>query len=341
MDLPSATTLTSATWNYGGGRTITIEFEDVVMGGFQRPTRVRGGMAVIKPAPSRDSTLLPLAVQDDEMWTGYKESSFEGGHIIGLALGGPDHPANIAPMTKGSNCGSGTWGNLEREIKTMIRLGGAVTVDLTLSYNDAVDPRVPARVAGSINGGGLVTMVNHAIAAPHDLTNILTPKLKSIFSDIRQLSSDIGIDDSNPHARLDVIDRTRNLDQDTLNRVRDVRARIRTIPILATYPSTGIGPKLKKGRVLPVQRVLLLLHNRYLNDGLLMAEDIHNLGLMMREWQAQVDHIRPYARSKDSSYKNLRLLHHRTNNKRGMKGINAGGRQKRVRKAPNRYSPQW
>ena len=176
MDLPTGTTATSATWNYGGGRTITIEFEYNVMGGFQRPTRVHGGVAVIKPSPPRDKSLLPLAVPDDEMWTGYKESSFEGGHIIGLALGGPDHAANIAPMTKGSNCGSGTWGQIETEIKTMIRLanGGAVTVDFTLSYNDAVDPRVPARVAGAINGGGLVMKVNHAIATPHDLTNILT-----------------------------------------------------------------------------------------------------------------------------------------------------------------------
>lgn len=343
MDLPTGTTATSATWNYGGGRTITIEFEYNVMGGFQRPTRVHGGVAVIKPSPPRDKSLLPLAVPDDEMWTGYKESSFEGGHIIGLALGGPDHAANIAPMTKGSNCGSGTWGQIETEIKTMIRLanGGAVTVDFTLSYNDAVDPRVPARVAGAINGGGLVMKVNHAIATPHDLTNILTPKLKTLFSDIKQLSSDVGIDDSNPHARLDVIDRTRNLDQGTLNRVQNIRDRIRTIPILASYPSSGIGPKMKKGRVLPVQRILMLLHNRYLNDGLLMAEDTHNLGLMMREWQAQVDHIRPYARSKDSSYKNLRLLHHRTNNKRGMKGVNSGGRQKRVRRAPTRFSPEW
>lgn len=342
MDQPNAMTATSATWNYTGGRTITIDFEYVVMGGFNRPIRVSGGVAVIKPSPSRDSSLLPLAVQDEEMWMGYKESSFEGGHIIGLALGGPDHPANIAPMTKGSNCGSGTWGQIESEIKTMLRLGngGGVTVDLTLSYNDAVDPRVPARVAGAINGVGLVMKINHAIATPHDITNILTPKLKSIFSDIKDLSSDIGIEDSNPHARLDAIDRTRNLDQNTLDRVQDIRDRIRTIPILATYPSNGIGPKMKKGRVLPIQRILMLLHNRYLNDGLLMAEDTHNLGLMMREWQAQVDHIRPYARSKDSSYKNLRLLHHRTNNKRGMKGVNLGGKQRRVRRAPNRLIDQ-
>ncbi|MEO5930892.1 MAG: HNH endonuclease domain-containing protein, partial [Candidatus Kapaibacterium sp.] len=262
----------------------------------------------------------------------------EGGHLIGLGLGGPDHPCNIAPMTKGSNCGSGTWGEIEQQIRTIIKLGGgATTVDLTITYDDSLDPRIPARVKGTITGG-VSTTINKALRAPNDITNIITPNLKGIFSDIKELAQDLNIDDSNPHARLDVVDRIRHQDQNVIVRVQNIRNRIRRIPILASYPSSGIAPKTKKGRVLPVQRILMMLHNRYLNGGLLMAEDTHNLGLMMREWQAQADHIRPYARSKDSSYKNLRLLHHRTNNKRGAGARGAGGMQKRVRKAPNRLT---
>ncbi|MDB5034117.1 MAG: hypothetical protein JWQ98_1358 [Chlorobi bacterium] len=338
MDIPNAITGTSATWNYTGARTIIIDHEDF-RGEFSRPTRVRGGVVIIKPSPHRDTSLLPLSVQDDELWGNYKEGSFEGGHIIGLALGGPDHPCNIAPMSKGSNCGSGTWGQIEQQIRTIIGMnGGTASVDLVLSYDNNLDPRIPARVNGTIRGGFNATTVNTALRPPNDVTNILTPNIKGIFSDIKELAEDLNIEDTNPHARLDVVDRIRHQDQNIITRVQNIRTRLRRIPILATYPSGGIGPKQKKGRVLPVQRILMMLHNRYLNDGLLMAEDTYNLGLMLREWQTQADHIRPYARSKDSSYKNLRLLHHRTNNKRGARARGAGGQQKRVRKAPIRFT---
>jgi hypothetical protein len=344
MDQPTATTPTSATWtDPTTGRTITIDFEYFARDDFRRPTRAYGGAIVVKPAPSRDSSLLPLAVQDADLWGGYKEGSFEGGHIIALGLGGPDHPCNIAPMSKGSNCGSGIWGKIEWEVKNISKQigGGVVAIDLTLVYNDNLDPRIPERVRGSVGAGLGMKMFDIAIRPPNDVTNILTPKIKSIFSDIKELAEDLGVDDSNPHARLDVIDRVRHPQVAILNRAQDIRDRIRLIPILASYPSGGIGPKQKKGKVLPVQRLLMMLHNRYLNGGLLMAEDTHNLGLILREWQAQADHIRPYVRSKDSSYRNLRLMHHRTNNKRGAKGQGAGGQQKRISRPPNRYRPGW
>ncbi len=335
MDYPDQIQGNRLTWNYSGGRSITIESEPAPGLGFQRPIRVTGGVIIVQYPPGRDRSLLPLAIQDEELWGNYKENSFEGGHIIGLALGGPDHSYNIAPMSKGANCGSGTWGVLEQELRTRIKNAGAaaVAIDLTLSYNDSVDPHVPSRVKGSIGG---ISCVNAELRPPSDRTNIIGTELKQLFRSIQQEAEQSGIfsTSESPHAPLDIVDRNGPVSQ-------GFRNRIRRIPILAKYPSGGIKKKSQKGKASTEQRLLMMLYNRFRNGGLLMAEDPDNLGFILNEWRVQADHIRPYSKSGNRQYRNFRLLHHRTNNRRGAGGIATGGRHVRVRKAPLRFGRDY
>ncbi len=332
MDLPNATTGTSATWNYHGGRTITVEHELAPGLGFTRPTRVHGRSVIITPAPVRDRTLRPCAIQDQELWNNYKENSFEGGHLLALSLGGPDHHFNIVPMNKGANGGSGVWGRIESAIRQSIK--GSVPkrtdIDLRITYSDMIDPYIPHRVVAYI--GGLLRF-DLEIRPPSDSTNLMTRQIRRLFRDIRELAGDYGMvpTSKRPHIPLDVID----FDDDDS---QDIRDRIRLIPLLADYPRRGIDTT-GSGRVVPVQRRLMMLHNRFNNDGLLMAEDPLNLGFMLNEWRVQADHILPYSQGGTREYRNLRLLHHRTNNRRGAGAVGGGGKVKRVRRATMRYSP--
>ncbi len=330
MDAPTINAATSATWNYPNGRTITIEHEAVPGFTIRRPTRIHGG-AVLVPFPGRDGTLRPCAIQDEETWNLYKENSFEGGHLLALSLGGPDHHFNIAPMNKGANGGSGVWGRIEGEIRRTIK--GSILqlahIDIRISYSDMIDPTIPHRVKAQINGALYCDL---EIRPPVDHTNIVGKNISALFRDIEMEAGTAGLvgTPEAPHTPLDVIDRNSVAAQ-------ALRDRIRTIPILASYPRTGIKRKSYKGKPSKEQRLLMMLYNRYRNKGLLMAEDPLNLGFMLNEWRVQADHIKPYSKNGNRQYKNLRLLHHRTNNKRGAGNLTAAGRIKRVSKPPNRY----
>lgn len=342
MDLPTAVVGHTATWNNlagvaGRSAVITREVMPTDVTRF-RPVRIHADVVDRRGAtPARDVSLRPLAVQDAEEWEALKEASFEGGHMSALELGGPDHPWNLIPLTKGSNGGRGTWGEIEAQV--ISRLGGLgvgswVRIELDLSYDDVRSPVAPARVRGrvfvtnALGGVASSITVDTAIREPPD-TLTLTPKIEKLFRDIEaEASGTYGITSTStaPSAPLDALDKPTAASQILRNRIRQVSH-------LIDYPVGGVARKTTK-TYLTVQRKVVFLYNRFRNKGLLMAEDEQNLGFIVREWQAQLDHIRPKG---GRYYKNFMVLHHRTNVKKGNRRIGTGGRVARHRKAPIRY----
>jgi hypothetical protein len=321
-------------------------------GGAERPTRVTGTIQKPLLTPPRDKTLIPHSMNGDEdAWELLKEASFEGGHLVGLAFGGPDNEMNIAPMNKGANSGTGTWGAIERAMATQyaaLAMGETLQIDVGLHYGGATDPRVPVRVSGSVwkqNAGGwptATTQIDLQVQPPADRTNCLTPPLETLCRDIYQAAAATGFATlvstvDKPNAPLDVVDYKYNANSIAL------RVRIRAIhPLLADYPLHGIRKKGGYG-VRPQQRLLALFFNRYRNKrgpqktALLTAEDVDNLGLILREWEAQHDHTTPKAHGGSNHYSNLVLTHHRVNNRRGAVGNRY--KKRRNRSAPVRFSP--
>ncbi|XXY17975.1 hypothetical protein WME88_58075 [Sorangium sp. So ce216] len=241
-----------------GRGAITIEVEGVPgYLGRKRPRRAHGTVVLVRP-PARDLRLVPAAVEDEE-WTQLKEMSFEGGHIVGLNFGGPDHEMNLAPMNKGANLASGLWGQIEWHIKSHSKglVGGAhLEVDLTLFYTSE-EPRIPSRVSGSIESvagvaGARTTLlkINSSISPPLERTNYLTKDTVALFRDIEQAAQAKGFGTlertpETPNAPLDVIDYKNDPVSVAL------RTRIRQAhPELATYPVDGF----RKGVALVLTR---------------------------------------------------------------------------------------
>jgi hypothetical protein len=343
MDLPTAVAGNTATWNNlagvaGRSAVITREPLPTDVARF-RPIRIHADVVDRRGAtPARDVSLRPLAVQDAEEWDAMKEASFEGGHLSALAFGGPDHPWNLIPLTKGSNGGRGTWGDIEAQV--VLRLGTLaggswVRIELDLSYSDVRSPVVPARVRGrvfvtnALGGVANAIAIDTAIREPADVLT-LTPVISTLFRDIEaEASATYGITSTaaSPSAALDAIDKPTAAAQLLRNRIRQVVH-------LVDYPVGGVARKGKTKQYLTVQRKLVFLYNRYRNKGLLMAEDEQNLGFIVREWQAQLDHIRPKG---GRYYKNFMVLHHRTNVKKGNRRVGTGGRLVRSAKMKNPF----
>ncbi|WNG35718.1 hypothetical protein F0U61_20125 [Archangium violaceum] len=317
----------------------------------QRPKKIMGTLRIPGTMPSRDKNLKPLSVPDDEEWKALLDASFEGGHLIALGFGGPDHAVNIVPMNKGANGCKGVWGQIEQCIGNHLSLakatGGTIQIELTLTYPPD-DPRIPCRVSGWIKRilvQGQVqneVTINHAISPPTDCT-FLKDEHMQLFNDIEQLAREKGsatlmASPERPNAPLDVVDYKNDPDS------RELRIRIRKAhPALASYPLNGFRKK-KKERARPQQRILLFLYNRYRNrrnkniqSGILTAEDGQNLGLPLREWQGQYDHSRARKYDGTNHYGNLVLTHHRTNNLRGADGTLS--RNTRARQKPHRFQP--
>lgn len=331
---------------------IFIEVEAIPhpsFGGY-RPKRV-WGKPTRTPTPRRDARLIPTAV-DAEAWPNLKEASFEGGHLIALSYGGPDHPYNIVPMNKGANSASGTWGAIEKIIKaelSALTLGQVVHIEFDIGYDNSVDPRIPSRIKGFVQRkGGHAEGPRHTIstyiAPPTDRTDCLTKPMIRFFRDVEAEATRTGYatlvaTPKTPNAPLDVIDYRRAPNSIIL------RTRLRQLhPLFATYPTQGIR-KVNGKSVDSMQRYLMMFYNRYRNfrgpmrSATLNAEDEHNLGLPIKEWKAQYDHIKPKSRGGKNTYGNLMLTHHRVNNKRGAGPTSRRHQFKRVRRMPVPFVP--
>lgn len=337
----------------GGRGNVFIEIETIPHPSFggHRPKKV-WGQPVLIPSPGRDTSLLPIAMDDDdEAWSNLKEASFEGGHLVALNFGGPDHPYNIAPMTKGANSASGTWGAVEKAVKTELNaltMGQTVYLEFDIGYDNAVDPRIPSRIKGFVErraGGhaaGPRNPINTYIGPPNDQTNCLTKPMITFFRDMEIEADNTGYatllsTPQAPNAPLDVIDYKRSAASINL------RTRLRNLhPLFATYPVNGIR-KAKGKSVDSMQRYLMMFYNRFRNlrgplkSAMLTAEDEYNLGLALREWQGQYDHTKPKSRGGKNTYGNLVFTHHRVNNKRGAGGTGLRYQFKRVRRKPMRF----
>lgn len=335
-----------------GRGNISIEVEDIPHPDFPgiRPKKLWGTAAVVH-APARDASLFPVAV-DEDSWATLKEASFEGGHLIGLHYGGPDNQLNIAPMCKGANSGTGTWGAIEKALKahlTGLGFGQSVYVEVNIGYDNSVDPRIPCRVQGFVQtqvggvGAGPKSVINTYIGPPSDQTNFVNKPVMNFFRDLEQEAAATGYGTlvatpRTPNAPLDVIDYKSKVGSQNL------RGRLRNLhPLFANYPLNGFRkkPGLSVGKE---QRLLMMLYNRYRNlkgvmkASVLTAEDAENLGLMLPEWQAQYDHTKTKSSGGKNTYSNLVLTHHRVNNKRGAGGTGLRYHFKRRSRKPVRLT---
>jgi len=124
----------------------------------QRVTRIQCAVVRRRGAVARDSSLRPLCMRaTNGLYDAYPDHT-EGGHLIGLSIGGQDHGHNLVPMFAGFN--QVTWKALETQIYQDLTI---THVKVVLSYT-AADPRKPAQFSLSVRRGGPAW---ERIAYPH------------------------------------------------------------------------------------------------------------------------------------------------------------------------------
>lgn len=119
----------------------TVRYEDFDCFGEtrQRVTRIYAAVVRRRKSVARDSTLRPLCMRAvNGVYDRYPDHT-EGGHLIGLSIGGEDHGHNLVPMFAGFN--QITW----KAYETAISKDQSIThVKVVLSYT-AAEPRKPAQ----------------------------------------------------------------------------------------------------------------------------------------------------------------------------------------------------
>ncbi len=135
------------------------DYETLVYTGVrERPTKVKGKVHNRNVGQrGRTPTAMSL-LHDPNNFTGAadKRLGFDGGHILGLSLGGEDEPYNIVPMYPGFN--RGTWKNVENKIgndATWAYSGMNFSVTINLTYAGPTD-----EIPQSLSAQGFADVTN-------------------------------------------------------------------------------------------------------------------------------------------------------------------------------------
>lgn len=146
----------------------------------QRPSQVSDRVAATG-VPSRGRTATAQAYEQ----TGPHGPAvnpllgYDGGHLIGLHLGGPNVSDNVVPMFPGFN--RGAWKNMEDATKTHIATNhGTYRMNVTLAYTAATAPEVPTTFTVLLerkNPSGGWAAVSPAITLSQPADIVRTPRL--------------------------------------------------------------------------------------------------------------------------------------------------------------------
>jgi hypothetical protein len=149
----------------------------------ERPTRVSGEIHSTQ-VPARDATATPQAYhQTDQLGviTTNRLPGYDGGHLIGLHLGGENQSVNVVPMFPGFN--RGVWKNMEDATKRhMDTTPGTYRMTVELDYTAATLPEVPTtlrvtREVESMDGTWVQALPAVTLSQPADI--LVTARLSA------------------------------------------------------------------------------------------------------------------------------------------------------------------
>jgi hypothetical protein len=98
----------------------------------------------IKNSPRQPAKNLPLAFNGGHVMDG-RPLNIEGGHVIGIAIGGVDEQENVVPMY--SHVNRGTFLSIEKTISRDYIPGKSMGVSISLDYTTSPDGRIPTNIS--------------------------------------------------------------------------------------------------------------------------------------------------------------------------------------------------
>lgn len=171
-----------------GSSTVTYEDFDCFGETRQRVKRIEAPVVRRRKSVVRDCTIRPRCLRAGNGDYDRYPDHTEGGHLIGLSIGGEDHTLNLVPMFGGFN--QVTW----KAFETSVYNDPSITdIKVSLSYT-AADPRKPAQFYMYVrrNGGAWTLfayphMMDHprpaVFAIPMGAVNILNQAALDMVTD--------------------------------------------------------------------------------------------------------------------------------------------------------------
>ena len=306
----------------------------------ERPTKASG---TIHPTgvPARAATAVPKGYRQTSVATGLETVDpllgYDGGHIIGLHLGGDNYSENVVPMFPGFN--RGAWKNMEDATKLHMQSHPGRTYRMTvdLDYAGSALPEVPVRLTVTReerdDDGNWVPMLppvtlsqpadipqtqrlpahEEAIVNPAPDKNGLADVPAGVYPDLfetgdQTLDAYINAHQHLPEAKKALYpdspaDRPyERLDLLTLNR---------------TIAARGLLEPFREFSA--AQRELILQTNMARNGGVLRSDDPDDPHQVLSERGTadapEIDHIIPKSQGGSSFYSNARVVSWQLNNK--------------------------
>jgi hypothetical protein len=130
----------------------------------QRTKKVTAALAPTK-VPERGKTPVAIAFAGTAPPLGY-----DGGHVIGLHLGGANVSSNVVPMYPRFN--RGVWKVLEDRIKAEAHKRSGLVMTVTMTYAGA-DPRIPSSFDVAVADGATgASVLTHSLSQPGDIPDV-------------------------------------------------------------------------------------------------------------------------------------------------------------------------
>jgi hypothetical protein len=139
----------------------------------KRPTLVKGPVRGLTNQ-RRPPTARPLAYEQESTGTVPAEPElpfgYDGGHIVGLQLGGPNDSRNVVPMYPGFN--RGKWLTMENKFHPKIT-GDGFTMKVELDYG--LGDEIPYKLKATLEGPPLAAPIVEQWSQPTDIPDLPEP----------------------------------------------------------------------------------------------------------------------------------------------------------------------
>lgn len=296
--------------------------------------------------PERGKTATPLA---------YKQASglaqivnllrgFDGGHVVGLHLGGENVSANVVPMFPGFN--RGVWKNMEDETKKYVfEHPGQHRITVTMDYTTSVHPEVPKtftvtrEVLDPIDGWkAAFPQVVRTQPDDIEVTQRLSLAEEAIvrgeqpIAPMTQFIFSSGDFDTGKHTFRDYVNKKGHMPPSLKAHYPDSPAH-RPYELLDILSLNGTitlrSLTVARGDFGGDQRALIIQTNKARNGGLIKSDDPNDPHPYLDERGTtdapEVDHIVPKSRGGSNYYSNARLVSWQLNNRedrvKSLKGL--------------------